>query len=768
MPFEEQAGKDRHVDLCHYCSKKQKHSRHQQRHFRCPRHTNQHRDDTLELQLNGATQDVVEAPNNEVDTIPSPAPETICSPTLMQRRQRSANVESVQNSLHESSLPPYKSKPPSQCTDPTDGHTNICDDSVWSPVADVSQAQQYRINPGRQAQVEVGKSQGKCSPRVRFTPCRDPISLDPNKSMVIDQFRDQRFSAMVNDCINDSRFTNSSSAYRSSLNGQTQTQQSNGSGILDSLLGLNVINPQDLVQCEGAKVDGGFGGVVLPCRQRESSALLNDALSRRLSMGSATTNSSVTTTLSSYLRHLKSKQKKGKTNESIKENKCSTICSPEGQASILSGGIDRDFHRSYLNIRHDDTSIHGKSPQNFREERWDTIHLDTACKSPNGAAAIEDQYHKQGSINSKFQECAVSDEKHKDPNFCHRYPDLTNAVQKMESSTPRDSITPPGMSQEDIVAICLVQGMVPPGIPPDDTLVTWSGPLSPGNPRNWSTYHKWYACVLISLATFLANAGTNVIAPALGLISKSYKEIYIPIVRGLLIGSYVFALTFGPLIYGPMSELLGRKPVLLLGSGLFCGKCDTRNSIQILFGAVASFLSGFVDATWELMILRFITALGASAPMTIGGAVLTDIFAPEHRGPAMTVFFLAPQLGPVVGPIMGGWVTQEGRNWRWIFWICAIAAGIVGLLMTFMRETYTPRILARRARELRRKTGNERLATIFERRRETVKQILTRGAVRPLVLFSCEPIVQLLCCYVSVLYGIMHLLTATFPAVFGM
>lgn len=133
---------------------------------------------------------------------------------------------------------------------------------------------------------------------------------------------------------------------------------------------------------------------------------------------------------------------------------------------------------------------------------------------------------------------------------------------------------PPGLTQADIVAICLVQGMVPPGLPPDDTLITWSGPLSPTNPRNWSRFSKWYACLLVSWSTFLANAATNMIAPALGLMSETYSELYIMSIRGMLIASYIFAFTFAPLIFGPMSEILGRKPVLVMGSSLFFGEAD--------------------------------------------------------------------------------------------------------------------------------------------------------------------------------------------------
>lgn len=96
-----------------------------------------------------------------------------------------------------------------------------------------------------------------------------------------------------------------------------------------------------------------------------------------------------------------------------------------------------------------------------------------------------------------------------------------------------------------------------------------------------------------------------------------------------------------------------------------------------------------------------------------------------------------------------GWTVQEIRNWRYIYYISSIAIAAVGLPCLFMKESYTPRILAKRAKNLRRETGNSRLKTIFERRRETVGQIFSRGAIRPMVLFSVEPIIMMLTAYIS-------------------
>lgn len=68
----------------------------------------------------------------------------------------------------------------------------------------------------------------------------------------------------------------------------------------------------------------------------------------------------------------------------------------------------------------------------------------------------------------------------------------------------------------------------------------------------------------------------------------------------------------------------------------------------------------------------------------IGGGVISDVWRPEERGKALSLYLLAPVLGPAVGPLAGAWIAQAS-NWRWILWGSTIvgaavqAAGIVFL-----------------------------------------------------------------------------------------
>ena len=71
-----------------------------------------------------------------------------------------------------------------------------------------------------------------------------------------------------------------------------------------------------------------------------------------------------------------------------------------------------------------------------------------------------------------------------------------------------------------------------------------------------------------------------------------------------------------------------------------------------------------------LIAFRFLAGLGGSAPQSIGGGVIGDLFDAEHRGQAISIYSLAPLLGPVFGPIAGAWVAEKS-TWRWVVRLCS-------------------------------------------------------------------------------------------------
>ena len=147
----------------------------------------------------------------------------------------------------------------------------------------------------------------------------------------------------------------------------------------------------------------------------------------------------------------------------------------------------------------------------------------------------------------------------------------------------------------------------------------------------------------------------------------------------------------------------------------------------------------------------------------IGGGVLSDCWRAEERGRAISIFSLAPLLGPAIGPIAGGFVTQN-TTWRWTFWATSIADGIIQVAGLFLlKETHPPTLLLAKAKKLRKQTGNEALHTEFEHPERTLANTLKRSLIRPFKLLGTQPIVQVLAVYMAYLYGIVYLVLSTFP-----
>lgn len=72
------------------------------------------------------------------------------------------------------------------------------------------------------------------------------------------------------------------------------------------------------------------------------------------------------------------------------------------------------------------------------------------------------------------------------------------------------------------------------------------------------------------------------------------------------------------------------------------------------------------------MISRFFIGFFASAPVSNTGGVLSDIWSPEQRGPAMVGYALAVVGGPILGPIVGGAIVQSYLGWRWTEYVSLV------------------------------------------------------------------------------------------------
>ncbi len=124
------------------------------------------------------------------------------------------------------------------------------------------------------------------------------------------------------------------------------------------------------------------------------------------------------------------------------------------------------------------------------------------------------------------------------------------------------------------------------------------------------------------------------------------------------LSSYFVGLALGQLIYGTLSDRLGRKRPMLVGLAIF---------------AIASVGCALARTVESLMLLRFAQALGGCAEMVISRAVVRDRFDGREGARVFSSLMLVMGVAPIIAPLMGGWFLAHG-GWRGSFWMLAAVA----------------------------------------------------------------------------------------------
>ncbi|KAF2012193.1 multidrug resistant protein [Aaosphaeria arxii CBS 175.79] len=279
-------------------------------------------------------------------------------------------------------------------------------------------------------------------------------------------------------------------------------------------------------------------------------------------------------------------------------------------------------------------------------------------------------------------------------------------------------------------------------------LVTWKTD-DPENPKNWSKAFKWWCTMCVALTCFAVAFNSAVITADIEGVAEEFnvsEEVAL-----LSITLFVYGFGIGPMAFAPLSEILGRR--IIYGTTLLAAVLFT------IPGAVA-------DNITTLLVTRAIAGISFSAPMSLVGGTLADLWKNEERGVPMAAFSAAPFIGPAVGPLVGGFLS-DAEGWRWLYWIQLILSFVVWVLITFtVPETYTPTLLARRAKKMRKESGDDKFVTEEDLDMRPFAQRLWLFLVRPFQLLFLEPIVLFISVYMSVLYGLLYMFFVAYPIVY--
>ena len=187
--------------------------------------------------------------------------------------------------------------------------------------------------------------------------------------------------------------------------------------------------------------------------------------------------------------------------------------------------------------------------------------------------------------------------------------------------------------------------------------------------------NPWLIAMVVMLATFMEVLDTSVANVALphiaGNLSSTVDE------ATWVLTSYLVANAVVLPLGGYLSSLFGRKRFYMTCVGLF---------------TVSSMLCGLAPSLPWLIFFRVLQGMGGGALQPTSQAILVETFPHEKRGAAMAFYGMGVVLAPIVGPVLGGWIT-DNYSWHWIFLI-NIPVGILSLLLTY-RLVFDPPTLKR-------------------------------------------------------------------------
>ncbi|KAK9312381.1 major facilitator superfamily domain-containing protein [Lipomyces starkeyi] len=272
----------------------------------------------------------------------------------------------------------------------------------------------------------------------------------------------------------------------------------------------------------------------------------------------------------------------------------------------------------------------------------------------------------------------------------------------------------------------------------------------PENPMNWSTWCKWTVTVLVSVLVIAVAFGSSCVTGGLALIEDRYN---VSLEVAILTCSIMVAgFALGPLAWSPLSEQYGRRPIYFISLLLY--------TIFNIPCALAPDIGG-------LLVCRFLCGIFASSGLVLAGGTIADIWDIEHRGNAIAYFAAAPYCGPVFGPLVCGFIHIYGRRLDLIFWVNMAFAGVMWILISAIPETYAPVLLKRRAKKLRKETGNPNIMTEQEHLKQSFAEIVRSVLIRPVYLILTEPILDLMNSYIFLIYALLYAFFFAYPVIFG-
>ncbi|KXH39787.1 hypothetical protein CSIM01_07807 [Colletotrichum simmondsii] len=219
----------------------------------------------------------------------------------------------------------------------------------------------------------------------------------------------------------------------------------------------------------------------------------------------------------------------------------------------------------------------------------------------------------------------------------------------------------------------------------------------------------------------------------------------------LPVSIYLVGFVLGPAFLGPMSEVKGRRPVLLATFVLY-----------MIFTLACALAPNFP----ALLVFRLLSGTNAAAPVAIIGGVYADMYStPRERGWCIALLMAVTNLGPCLGPIITGCVSPI--SWRWSYWVGLILAGSTLPLVLWLPETFAPVLQRKGLLDAHHGCEEPHLGVSgSEIKKGTGRHLSLATFTKSFRMLFSESILMLTCLYLSFVYSIFYLYLQAYPVIF--
>ena len=256
---------------------------------------------------------------------------------------------------------------------------------------------------------------------------------------------------------------------------------------------------------------------------------------------------------------------------------------------------------------------------------------------------------------------------------------------------------------------------------------------------------KMFILIVAAIIGFVVPLTDNIYLPALASVTKSVPGANKDLVMATM-ASYMAAVGIGFLLWGPLSDMVGRKAPIILCLLPFLG---------FVLGCI------FAQDINSLIVLRALQGLAVGATAVCPGAMIADVFKPAERGMAMGFFMIPVLFGPILAPLIGGGITKA-MDYRATFIFLAALTFVILALALSLPETVHWQVL--RKRQQHNEKALEDGSDVLPRLREegTIHKPGMRPPWAPLAIMLEAPIRPYVCSHICN-FGAMFVVLTVFP-----